>query len=391
MPRQRMAPGEHGRISERSSRGKYFATTYVRDPDGNRRRVERSSDKSAEDARRQLQRHLAARRAPVSGQLITDTTTLSELFELWITTKRTADGVSEQTTGQYRQVWAKHGARQLGALRVGEMPTSRAHAHLQTMGATTQAARLRTVLRGMFSMAARFDVIAVNPIVEARAVKTTKKPTRALTAAEFVAVRAAVAAYTAGDRHRGGPKPGRLLPAFIEVMAAVGQRPSEVLGIRWSDVDLLADPPIVRINGQVIDHNRIPGKPLHRADYRKGNAPEHTVVLPKFGVAALTALQNQAEPTNPVFANRNGGWMSLANVRRALREALPHELSWVTPHSFRRTVATVVREEHGPDAARQQLSHTKLATTEAHYLERQTTGPDVRTTLDKFAGRQSDK
>jgi hypothetical protein len=31
------------------------------------------------------------------------------------------------------------------------------------------------------------------------------------------------------------------------------------------------------------------------------------------------------------------------------------------------------------------LSHAKLATTEAHYLQRQTSGPDVQATLDRFA------
>ena len=51
----------------------------------------------------------------------------------------------------------------------------------------------------------------------------------------------------------------------------------------------------------------------------------------------------------PVFANRDGDWMSLANTRRALRAPLPEDLGWVTPHSFRRTVATAVRDALGPD------------------------------------------
>jgi integrase len=72
-------------------------------------------------------------------------------------------------------------------------------------------------------------------------------------------------------------------------------------------------------------------------------------------------------------------------MRRALRAALPAELAWVTPHSLRCTVASEVRDAHGPAAAQQQLSHAKLATTEAHYLQRQTSGPDVRDTLQRFA------
>jgi hypothetical protein len=52
-------------------------------------------------------------------------------------------------------------------------------------------------------------------------------------------------------------------------------------------------------------------------------------------------------------------------------------------------VATVVRDEAGAEMAQQQLSHAKLATTEAHYLQRQTRGPDVRAILDKYAGSDS--
>ncbi|SKU77782.1 tyrosine-type recombinase/integrase [Mycobacteroides abscessus] len=382
MPRQRLAPGEHGKITERVSGRMFFASTYVRDSDGKRRRVERSSEKSAEDARRALQRHLNARRAPLSGQLVTEKTALTDLFDLWIEAKAAEDGVLQQTVDQYRAVWKTHGAAQLGSLRVTELRTQSAHNYLQGMGATTQAKRLRTVLSGMFSMAVRFDVLPVNPIREAKPVKTTRKPARAATAAEFRQIRAAVQAYS--TRKGSGPRPGRLLAAFIDVLVATGCRPSEVLATRWSDVDLLADPPTLTITGTLIDHGRIVGKPLHRQDHRKHHAPPHTVVLPKFGVETLTELVGESGMEGPVFANRQGGWMSLANMRRALRAALPDELSWVTPHSFRRTVATVVRDAHGPDKA-QQLSHSKLATTEAHYLERQTRGPDVRAALEQFA------
>lgn len=382
-----MAPGEHGRISERATGGRFFASAYVRDPDGQRRRVERSSDRSAEDARRALQRHLATRRAPLTNQTLSERTPLADLFELWIETKSVEDAVSEQTVGQYRDVWKVHGLKQIGHLTVTEFPTSRAHAHLQGMGPTTQSARLRMILSGMFSLAVRYDVLPVNPIREARPVRTKRKPVRAATAAEFEQIRAAVRTYS--TRQGPGPRRGRLLPEFIDLLAATGARPNEVLGLDWSDVDLLGDPPTVTFTGTLIDHGRIPGKPLHRQDTRKGDAPPHTVVLPRFGVDALTGLVGVSGMSGPVFANRNGGLSSLANLRRALRAALPEELRWATPHSFRRTVATVVRDEHGPAVAQQQLSHSKLSTTEAHYLQRQTRGPDVRATLDKFAGQRS--
>lgn len=147
MPRQRMATGEHGRITQWSSQGRHFASTYVRDTDGKRRRVERSSSKSAEDARRILQRHLQQRRAPLdSGQIITTGTSLAELFELWMEAQQAEDGISEQSIGQYRQVWRTHGAEQIGALRVAELQTSQASKHLVAMGAVTQPKRLRMIL-----------------------------------------------------------------------------------------------------------------------------------------------------------------------------------------------------------------------------------------------------
>ncbi|SUA04726.1 putative phage integrase [Mycolicibacterium fortuitum] len=387
MPRQRMAPGEHGKITETSRGGLFFATTYVRDADGKRRRVERSSSKSAEDARRILQRHLSARRAPMDGQLVTDKTTLADLFERWIEGKVKRGEIKPQTENQYRHVWRKHADRQLGALRVSELKTPQADAYIQALAGTVpaQAAYLRLVLREMYALTVRFGVLQINPIDGTATVKRDRKPVRAVTAEEFASVRAAVAVYVRSRDGKGGPRPGRLLPAFIEVLAATGARPGEVLALRWQDVDLLGDPPTVTISGTLLDHGA--AGQLHRQDARKHDAPEHTVVLPKFGVEALTALVGQSGMVGPVFSTRDGGWISLANLRRCLRDALPAELSWVTPHSFRRSVGTEVRKALGPAAAQLQLSHAELSTTERHYVQRQTTGPDVRAVLDKYAGQ----
>lgn len=301
---------------------------------------------------------------------------------MWIVANAAEDGVSSQTADQYRQVWAKHGADQLGALRIREIDTTRAHRHVQGMGATTQAKRL--ILLGMFSMAVRFGVISVNPIRETKPAKAIPKElVREIHPDDLDRVRLAVRVYA--DREGPGPRPGRLLPTFVDLLIATGARPNEILALRWSDCDLGAEPPTVTIRGTLIDHGRITGTPLHRQDKRKGGAPEHTVVLPRIGVEALEILKPQSAAEGPVFANRDGGWVSLANMRRSLRAALPEALrTKITPHSFRRAVATVVRNALGSEKAQQQLSHAKLATTERHYLERHTHGPDVRGVLDEY-------
>lgn len=391
MPRQRLAPGEHGKVTCARRGGKHYATTYLRLVTG--KRVEReATGKSAEDARRNLVARIAAELAagPGTGS-VNAKTTLDELFEGWITDKAGQGSLSPQSEAQYRRVWRGHGCEQLGALRIAELMTSRADAHLKSVPAR-QSSLLRTILVGMFSMAARFDVVHHNPIREAQAApRGERKPARALTAVELEQVRQAVKVY-ATPSGRSGPPRGVMLPAFVELLAATGARPGEVLAIRWCDVDVLGDPATVEVNGTVMDHDRVPGKPIHRQDFRKGGAPAITVLLPKFGVEALTALTGETvsmAPSATVLTNRDGGLVSLSNIRSALREALlPHEdLRWVTPHSFRRSVATTVRDGLGIEAAQQQLGHSEMATTEQHYAQRRTIGPDARAVLEEWAGQ----
>lgn len=377
-----MEPGDHGKITvTKLGKDMFEARAYVRDDDGVRRKVRRTG-RSDEDARRELQRHLANRKTPLTGQVITERTTLSELFAAWIVRKVAEDKLLPQSQAQYRTVWRVHGADKLGALRIREFGTSRADAHLKSITSVRQAQLLRVVLKGMFTLAVRFDVITVNPIVEARPNRGDKKEVRAVKPDEFQQIRQAVAGYVAKPVR--GPARGRFLPAFVEVAMATGARPGEVIGIRWEDVDLLADPPTVTISGTVIDHQSIPGMPAHRQDFRKHHAPSLVTYLPDHGVAALTDLFGMTGPEGLVFKNRNGGPMSANNIRRSLREALPDDLRWCTPHSFRRTTGTVVRDALGVEAAQAQLGHAHLATTEEHYVERKTVGPDARTALDAF-------
>lgn len=385
MPRQRLAPGEHGKISDTRKGEIFYATTYLRLHSGKLREREASSRKSAEDARRELKRRIAAElEAGEPTGVIDRRTTLSELFAAWIPAKVAEDRIGDRTATLYRDTWRLHGEQQLGALRIAELSTSRADAHLKALPSSA-AIYMRIILSGMYSLAVRFDVIAHNPMRETKTAKTDRKPARALTAMEFEEVRLAVKVFCG---HKGpGPRRGRMLAGFVELLAATGVRPGEVLAIEWPDVDLLADVPTVTVNGTVVDSGRVAGKPLHRQDARKGGAPAHTVTLPAFGVKVLTELYGVTGPDGTVLKNRDGGLVSLSNIRSSLREALaPHEhLKWVTPHSFRRTTGTVVRDGLGVEAAQHQLGHAQLATTEGHYVQRVTSGPDTRAVLDKWA------
>ncbi|MEU9805584.1 tyrosine-type recombinase/integrase [Mycobacterium sp. NPDC050853] len=386
MPRQRLAPGEHGKVTCTRREGKHYATTYLRLLTG--KRVEReASGRSAEEARRNLRARITAELATGSGTgSVNGRTTLDDLFGVWIPAKIAEDGIGERTQTLYRDAWRLHGKGQLGELRITELTTSRADAHIKSLP-QSPGIYMRVILVGMYNLAARFDVVKHNPIRETRTPKVEREKARALTTMELERVRQAVKAFC---EYKGpGPRRGVMLSAFVELLAATGDRPGEVLAIDWDEVDLLADPPTVTASGTIQDAGRIAGKPLHRQDWRKGRAPAHTVTLPKFGAEVLTQLYAITGPSGTVLKNRNGGLLSLSNIRSSLREALePYpDLKWVTPHSFRRSVGTVVRDELGIDAAQQQLGHLQRETTERHYAQRRNVGPDVRAALDEWAGQ----
>lgn len=126
MPRQRLAPGEHGKITTARRGDSWCATTYVRVHTGKLRERE-ASGRSAEDARRNLQRRIKTElESTEPSGLIGLRTNLSDLFEAWVTSKIAEDGLKEQTVAQYRDVWRLHGKEQIGELRIRVLQTSRA-------------------------------------------------------------------------------------------------------------------------------------------------------------------------------------------------------------------------------------------------------------------------
>lgn len=396
MPRQRMAPGEHGKITETTEgAGRdqiWYATTYVRLHSGKRPQRVATSRKSPEDARRKLKQRIADElKAGEPTGVINHRTTLSGLFEAWLPAKIAEDGIGERTATLYRDTWRLHGDQQIGQLRVAELTTSRADAHLKALPRSA-GTYMRIILTGMYGLAVRHGVGTVNVIRETKLAKREPEPVRALTSMEFEQIRRAVRVYC--DRKGPGPRRAPMLPAYVELLIATGGRPNEVLAIRWQDVDLLADPPTVTITGTLVESGRIAGKGIHRQPWRKGRAPEHTVTLPKFAAKVLTELYGVTGPDGGtdgvVLTNRDGGLVSRANIADSLRQALkPYEhLQWFHLHAGRKTNGTAVRDVLGVEAAQQQLGHAQLATTEKHYVQRVTSGPDTSAVLDKWVSNE---
>lgn len=101
----------------------------------------------------------------------------------------------------------------------------------------------------------------------------------------------------------------------------------------------------------------------------------------------LAAADN---PHDAIFASRKGTWLSTSNVRRQWRQArAAADLAWVTPHTFRKTVATLIDREADAKHAAAQLGHTNEEITNTYYIAKPAIAPDVSDILEQLSAGHS--
>jgi len=168
----------------------------------------------------------------------------------------------------------------------------------------------------------------------------------------------------------------------VDILLATGARIGEVLAIRWSDAELAGTSPVVTLSGTLV---YLRGKGLFRQGWTKSDAGYRMVSLPKFAVDVLKRRQAEAKPNDldAVFPSRNGTWLAPNNVRRQWRAARKDTgLEWVIPHTFRKTVATLIDQETDTKTAAAQLGHKNEEITTAYYIQKAHQAPDVSSVLD---------
>jgi len=174
----------------------------------------------------------------------------------------------------------------------------------------------------------------------------------------------------------------------VTMFATTGCRISEVLGLRWSDVNL--DTKTASITGKVIG---VKGPGLVRDNCTKTEAGRRVLPLPSFAVSMLLARQVSAQTNmhNVVFPSAVGTLRDPDGVSkqwRRVRDALGYE--WVTSHTFRRTLATIIDAE-GMTARidADQLGHRHVSMTQDVYMGRGKVHTEVAEALDRTIGRGS--
>ncbi|WP_198664477.1 tyrosine-type recombinase/integrase [Jiangella endophytica] len=202
----------------------------------------------------------------------------------------------------------------------------------------SRAKHARVVLRLALALAVRHEILPRNPMDHIARLHRTPSTPDALTVAEVDAVR-----HWESGLSRSGPRPDGQLGQIIEVMLGSSARIGEVLAIRRCDVDVAGSPPTLRIAGTIVTRC---GEPAHRQDHPKTAKSRRIVALPSYAAEAVRqrlAVMGERSPEALLFCSRNGTPLTPNNVRRQLRRVMKlAEIDGVTPHAFRRTVATAV-------------------------------------------------
>ena len=360
-PNRRLPLGRYRKInSTQRADGRWRAFTRVRDLDGITRQVEATgaSSASAIDA---LQGALAIRvpPPPEPGTAMT----VESFANRWLERIRAEGRLSPGSITTYARAVDDRIIPGMGAWGIVERTPASVSRFLEreVVKVPGRAHTVRTTLKSILSFAITQGALRPpNPVDSAIPVRAAAPDARALTPEEMTTVLAAFRA----SRH------SLLLTDALSLLLATGARTAELVALRPSDWKPKTR--ILEITGQVA----VDGTP-RRIEHPKSDAGFRKLTLPAW--AAEVIDRRVADGGKWIFGTRNNTPITPANLRRAWRAALPEELSWVTPKSARKTVATLLGNAN-PEAAWRQLGHRDGATLK-HYVERELPLSDNATAL----------
>lgn len=378
MPRPPLPLETYGKISTTTRNGKPAAITYYRDSDGVTRRMLRTGVSNAA-AIRALKEALRDRLTPV-GDVLTGDSTLDALAASWkaemLADEKLSDGTKLSYQGALNTI-----LRGLSGVRIVEATPAKLHRYIQAVAAKTPGAArtARIVLKHMMAHAVYAGVLNTNPVDATKAVTPRKPNVKALRAADIAAIRDLFEAWDKGVDKYNRPRNGSVRDT-MDMYAATGARAGEILALRWSDFDFSTDPPTVTLNGTVA--RNLDGKNVIQ-DRLKTEKSWRQLELAPFVVPMLEERARRAY-NELVFPSATGTPRWSSNLRRDWRAALEGTpYARVTPGAFRKAVATLLAEEMGAEAARDQLGHTGFGNLK-NYVERASRGPASAGTVQKL-------
>lgn len=383
MPRPPMPPGTWGTISvSKTAAGTHEASANYVYFSGRVARI-RARAESAQAARTALIRKLQELTgAEASENDLTPLTTVAELAAFWLREKE-AQQVATNSLKAYRSTVNNQIVPVIGERRLRDCRTSTLDRVVKDRAALGfSPAMLRKVLHGMFAVAVRHDVMAFNPVRDVARISKPRREIEYLDMDQIQGVRRLVAESTRSKRP--GPRPTTDLTDAVDLILGTGCRIGEIGALIYSEIDLAARRPTLTVSGTIITET---GEGTFRQPWTKSSAGYRTLFLPPFAVGILLRRQveNHANPHGAVFPTRRGTWRQISNWERMWNHVVDDTAyDWVTFHTFRRSVATLIDREVGIDAAQAQLGHEDSDITRDFYVYKSKVAPDLTVHLEKF-------
>jgi integrase len=316
---------------------------------------------------------------------ITADMTISQLADVWIDELLIEGRVKPQTIGNYTDNLHYLILPGIGDLTIAQATVGALDRYLKALARTrpSGAQRCKGTLLQMFSVAVRHGAIPANPVREVGRLPKPRRLVQAMTPEDIKKVREALHVWR--TTKAVGPKKSSATTDIFDLLLATGCRIGEACALRWRDIDL--DKGTLTVAGTMVF---LKTTGWERQDFPKTLAGNRTVYLPPFGLTLLRKRWTEvpSRPADPVFASRRGTHLQPDNVRRSLRCALQQQvdLKWVSPHVFRKTVATVLSGQGLVTAAAAQLGHVNEDITKKFYVMKSKTAPDVSHALEVLIG-----
>jgi len=357
--------------------GRWRARTRYRFDDGSLRQIERFAPTKAM-ATHNLQRALITIKSPASGQALGRDSRLSLLADQFLTSK---SGRAPRTVDTYRQTVEHLIKPRLGQLTVAEATTARLDRFISEVASSNgpgAAKACRAVLSGMMGLAARSDLVSVNPI---REVSHISRHRRGATAISLKVLPKLL------DDVRADKRLQELDQVDVIVfLACTGCRIGEALAIRWSSVDFGTGR--VTIDANVV---RARGQGVIVQDHPKTAAGVRTISVPNSLLKVLKQRFQNFKIANAhdlVFPTVKGNVRDPRNTSRDWHQA-SERLGYpdVTSHSFRKTVATAL-DQAGMTAREiaEYLGHENPSITQDVYMAKNTNGLRAAKALETVVG-----
>lgn len=361
-----LEPGERAEVSATQQEdGRWVAIQYYRDHSGAPRRGK--ATRKTETAAKKAARANVDKALAVGGGVYKPSTRFEVAVTDYLEEVRALverGSRSPTTYDAYVTHAEKHVIPAIGVLRLSELTTGRLDAFLtkvhRTKGYST-AKTCRTVLSGTCGLLVRRDVLRVNPVRDVgRIEQGRKKAARALSESEV---------HTFLDMLDESEYAKRKdLPDLLRLLFATGVRIGEALALRWCDVNLATG--VIVFDGTIV---YVKGVGLVRKT-TKSVTSDRILQVPDWCRSMLADRYVGQDLAAPVFPNAVGTWRDRSNVGRDIRKVRGKVFGWLTSHTARKTVATVL-DERGMTARQiaDQLGHARPSMTQDVYMGRKVT------------------